>query len=83
MLNSLSHSSDLGLILVLCQTRIEVLPPLKEKGVAYQLEPRGELERGVLEHGLQFVSRYVFRISDFVLVRRQIDIGLDEENVIN
>lgn len=60
-----------------------MIPPLKEQGVADQLEPRRESQAGVLEHGLELVGSNVLHIPDLVEVRLQIDVGLDEEDVVD
>lgn len=76
--NQSSHPPNIGLILVLLQARIQVLPPFKEERVAYKLEPRGKLECRVVEHGFQLVCCNVLGISHFVFIRYDVDIGLDE-----
>ena len=58
-------------------------PPLEEHCLADQLEPWCELERLVLEHGFQLILGDEGAITDFVGVDVKIDIGLDEENVVN
>ncbi len=49
------HSPDLGLALVLVQPLIQVIPPLEEHCIAYQLEPWRELQALVFEHSSQIL----------------------------
>lgn len=58
-------------------------PPLKEHRLADELEPGSELEARVLEHLLQAVGRDVLGRLNLVRIRRQVDIGLDEEDVVD
>lgn len=58
-------------------------PPLKQHSVADQFEPRSEFELGVGKHALEFFGGDVFGILDFVGVWYDIDVGLDEEDVVN
>lgn len=58
-------------------------PPFKEHCLANQPEPRCELERLILEHGLQFVLSDKAAVTDLVGVDVQVDISLDEEDVVN
>ena len=51
--------------------------------MADQLEPRREKQAGVVEHGLELVGSNILHISGLVEVRLQIDVGLDEEDVVN
>lgn len=60
-----------------------MLPPLEQQRVADELEPWGKLQSWVVEHGLQSIGGNIFRISDFVKVRLDIDICLDEQDVVN
>lgn len=60
-----------------------MLPPLKKQRVADKLEPWRKLQGGVLEHLLQSVGSNVGRIPDFVQVGLQVNIGLDEEDIID
>lgn len=60
-----------------------MVPPLKEHRVADELEPRRELEAGILELLLELLGRDVLGRLDLVRAGRQVDIGLDEENVVN
>lgn len=77
------HASNLLLVHVLIQAGIEVLPPLKEHGVANELEPRCENQAGVVELLLELLRSDVLCISDLVPVNVEIDVGLDEEDVVN
>ena len=77
------HPPNLLLVLVLLQARIEMVPPLKEHRVADELEPRCELEAWVLKLLLELFGRDVLGCLDLVRAGLQIDIGLDEENVVN
>jgi hypothetical protein len=77
------HPPDLRLALVLLETAVQVVPPLKQHALANELEPRGELVRLVLEHCLQLIRRDVLRVAHLVRVDVQVDIGLDEQDVIN
>ena len=79
----LLHSPDLRLIHVLFQAPVQVLPPFKHHGLADQLEPWSELELVVLEHLLQLSLGDVLRSLHFVWIDFQVDVGLDEENVID
>lgn len=60
-----------------------MVPPLEEHCLADQLEPWCELERLVLEHGLQLVLGDKSAVSGFVGVDVEVDIGLDEKDVVN
>ena len=77
------HSANLLLVHVLLKTRVKVLPPVEEQRVANELEPRGELEGRVLEHLLEAVGRDVLGGLHLILARVEIDVGLDEENVVD
>lgn len=77
------HAANVLLIQVLVETSVEVLPPLKEHGVANKLEPGCELELGVFEQLLELLGADVLRGLDFVGVGIDIDVGLDEEDVVN
>lgn len=77
------HPPNLLLPRVLVQSTIKVLPPFEQHCVAYQLEPWREFQRVVLEHCLQLALGNVFGVFDFVGVGRQVDIGLDEEYVVD
>jgi len=83
MLFDISHAPDLLLVLELFEARFEVRPPLEQHRLADELEPRSELERRVLEQLLELLGRYISRGLDLVLVDVEIDIGLDEEDIIN
>ena len=60
-----------------------MLPPLEKHGLADELEPRGELQRRILKHLLELIGRHVLGGLDFVLVDVEVDVGLDEEDVID
>jgi hypothetical protein len=60
------HPSNLCLTQVLLEARVEVAPPLEEHRLADQLEPRCELERLVLEHGLQLVLGHEGAVAGLV-----------------
>ena len=77
------HSANLLLVLILLQSSVQVLPPLKQHGVTDELEPRSEDKLGVVKHGLELVSGDVAGITDLIDIWRKIDIGLDEQNVVN
>ena len=62
---------------------IQMLPPLKEHRFAYQFEPWRELEAVVLEHGLEFRLGNVSSILYFVGIGCVVNIGLDEQDVVN
>jgi hypothetical protein len=83
LLASSSHPSDLCFAKVLLKTRVQVVPPLVEHALADQLEPGGELERLVLEHGLEVLLRDESRIADFVGVDIQVNVSLDKQDVVN
>ena len=59
------HATDSSFALVLLQV-LKVRPPLKEHGLADELEPGGKGERGIVEHGLKLFGGYVFEVLDFV-----------------
>lgn len=55
-----------------------MIPPLKEHAFANEPEPWRERESLVLEHSLQVLLGDPARVSDFVSVDIEVDIGLDE-----
>lgn len=59
------------------------LPPLEQRALANEFEPRRESQRVVFEHILQLILGHVLRRLDFIWVLVDIDVGLDEEDVIN
>jgi hypothetical protein len=77
------HASNLLLVHVLVQARVEALPPVEEHRVADELEPRGENQVGIVELLLQALRGNVLCVPDLVLVDVKVDIGLDEEDVVN
>lgn len=78
-----SHSSDVLLIFVFVQAGVEVFPPFEEHGVANELEPGSELQAAILERSLEFLCCDIFRISYFVLVNFEVDVGFDEHDVVD
>lgn len=58
-------------------------PPLEQHRVADELEPRGELEVGLLEHLLQLIGGDVAGVADLVGVDLEVDVGLDEKDVVD
>lgn len=79
----LNHTPNGSLALVLVEALVEAAPPLKEHALANKLEPRREQQRVVLEHGFELVFGDVLGGLYFVGVLFEIDVGLDEEDVIN
>lgn len=77
------HAADLLLLGERLESVVEGSPPLKEHGLADELEPRGELERRVLEHFLELLGRNPTCVADFVQVGIDLGVGLDEKDVIN
>lgn len=78
-----SHPPDLLLVHVFVETLIQVLPPLKQQRIADKLEPRCKFQGGVVEHRLETIGGNVSSVFDFVRVWLCINVGLDEENVVN
>jgi hypothetical protein len=60
-----------------------MLPPLEQQGVADELEPRSKLEGRVVEHRLESVRTNIPCVADLVRVWVEVDVGLDEEDVVN
>jgi hypothetical protein len=83
LLASISHPSDLCFAQVLLETRVEVVPPLIEHALANQLEPGGELERLVLEHGPKVLLRDESGIANLVGVDIQVNVGLDKKDIVD
>ena len=77
------HPPNLCLAQVLLEAGVEVAPPLEEHRLADQLEPRCELERFVLEHGLQLVLSNEGAIASLVGVDVEVDVSLDEQDVVH
>ena len=77
------HPPDGSLSLVLIQTVVEVFPPLEESALADELEPGGESEGIVFEHGLELRLGDVFGGLDFVGVGVEVNVGLDEEDIVD
>lgn len=79
-----SHPADLLLALVLVKGRgAEVAPPLKQHGVANQLEPWRELQIGLLEHLLQLIGGDVASVPHLVRAWLQVNVCLDKENIVD
>lgn len=78
-----SHASDFLFVHVLVQTAVEMLPPLKEHGIADQLKPGGKFETRVIETILQVFRANIFCGLDLVLVEVEVHVGLDEEDIID
>jgi hypothetical protein len=79
----LEHAANLLFILVLVEARIKVLPPLEQHGLADQLEPGRELQARILEERLQLPGRHILCRLDLVLVDVEINVGLDEEDIVD
>lgn len=78
------HPANFLLVLVLVEGgSAQVAPPLEQHRVADQLKPGGELQVGLVEHGLQFLGIDVACIANFVRARRKINIRLNKQNVVN
>lgn len=60
-----------------------MVPPLIQHTFTNKLEPRRKLQRLVPEHSLQILLRHKPRIADFVGIDVQVNIGFDEEDVVN
>lgn len=60
-----------------------MFPPFKQHRFANQLEPRCKLELLVFEHILQLLGCDVSRVLCLIWVCFDINIGFDEENVID
>jgi hypothetical protein len=60
-----------------------MLPPLKEHRMTDELEPRRELQAGLLEHLFKLLCGNISRVANLVGVNLKVDIGLNEENVVN
>lgn len=68
---------------MLVQAGLEVTPPLEERRLADELEPRSELEAVVFEHGLERVLCDILCRLDLIRVFFEVYISLNEENVID
>lgn len=73
-----SHAPNFLFVGVLLESRVEVRPPLKEHGLADELEPWRDLDLWVGKQRLQLIRGNVLRILHLVLVDVQIDVRLDE-----
>lgn len=51
--------------------------------MTYQLEPRGEFEALVLEHFLQLLRCDISRVLCLVRIGFDVNIGLDEQDVVD
>ena len=80
---AISHASDLLLIHVLLQSRVDVLPPLEKHRFANKLEPGSKLEFGIGEELLLLVGVDVSRVPHLVQVGLKVDIGLDEKDIVD
>lgn len=60
-----------------------MLPPLKEQRIANELEPRSKFKLWILEHSFQSLGANVCGILDFIQVGLEVNVGLDEEDVID
>ena len=81
---NVKHPPDRSLALELVKpSTFQVLPPLEQRTLADEFEPGREAKCVVFEHGLELVFVYVFGILDFVGVRLEIDVCLDEEDVVD
>lgn len=58
-------------------------PPLEQLRLADELEPRGDEGLGVGEDGLELVGRDVLLGLDLVAADVEVDVGLDEEDVVD
>jgi hypothetical protein len=76
------HAPDSLLVLVGFEV-VKVGPPLEKHSLADELEPRGEGEGFVLEHGPQLVGGDVFVGLDLVGVDVKVDGGLREQDVVD
>lgn len=83
ILNPELHSSNRALVLILLKTCVKMRPPLKEQGVADELEPRCKKQACVVEHGLELVGGDVLDVTSLIDVWLEVDIGLDEEDIVN
>ena len=72
-----------GVAEMLVQTGAQVLPPPEEIRLANELEPRRELERVVLEHGLEIAFRHVLDIPHLVRVDIEIHVCLNEQDIVD
>ena len=77
------HATNLRLICIPVQISVEVIPPFEKHGVADQFEPRSELEAAVLEHGLELILAHVLRILDFIRIGLVVDVGFDNEYIVD
>ena len=79
----LSHPADLLFVQVRLEALIEMLPPFEEERVTNELEPRGKLECWILKHLLQTIGSHVAGVLCLVGIGLEVNVGLDEEDVID
>lgn len=60
-----------------------MFPPFEKHRIADQLEPGRELRSLVVKHPLQLAFGNISRVFDFVGIRRDVNVGLDEEYVVD
>lgn len=77
------HSVDPLIVCVLLETGVKASPPVKEESIADELEPRCELEAGVLKELLETVRAAVLSVPDLVRAGGKVDVGFDEQNVVD
>ena len=83
LLSTRLHAPNLLLVFKLVQPRVQVLPPLKQHGVADEFEPGRKLEVWVLEQLPELVWRDILCRLDFVFVGSNVDGRFDKENVVD
>ena len=81
--NRFSHSSDPLFVHILLEALVEMLPPFEQQRMANELEPWGELQGRIVEHGLQAVGSDIPSVADFIEVGFDVDVCLDEENIVD
>jgi hypothetical protein len=60
-----------------------MLPPLEQQRMADEFEPGSKFEGGIIEHRLQPLGSNPSSVADFVQIRFKINIGFDEEDIVN
>jgi hypothetical protein len=60
-----------------------VVPPLVQHAFANELEPWCEFKRRILEHVPEVFLGDKSRITSFVWVNVEINVGLDEEDIVD
>jgi len=48
-----------------------------------ELEPRGKLQGGIVEHSFQAIGGNVSSVADFVQIRFEVDVCFDEEDIVD